>query len=255
MTSLANELVPATRTRSEPALPVSDIHDLSLTPDSENCFKVFLEEVCDRLGFELAAYAGMNPVDGSTHIYTTYPEAWKKHYMDERLHRFDPTPLMASRSIAPVDWRRVQGHQNYRRLFFDAGDFGIGERGITIPVRGPYGDVGMLSVTQSCSLEDWDTRLRRTIGDLQSAAVHIHDAAMRTGSLAGILRRPMLSDRETEILQWIAAGKSQPDVADILVISTRTVEVHLSSGREKLGALNTTQAAARAVGMGIIHPF
>jgi RNA polymerase sigma factor (sigma-70 family) len=78
---------------------------------------------------------------------------------------------------------------------------------------------------------------------------------MRSDTLSQILRRPQLSSRETEILQWIAAGKSQQDVADILGISQRTVEVHLSSGREKLGALNTPQAVARAVALGIIYPF
>ena len=65
----------------------------------------------------------------------------------------------------------------------------------------------------------------------------------------------MLSSREIEILQWVAAGKSQQDVADILGIAQRTVEVHLASGRDKLAALNTPQAVARAVGLGLIHPF
>jgi hypothetical protein len=54
--------------------------------------------------------------------------------------------------------------------------------------------------------------------------------------------------------QWVAAGKSQQDVGDILGISTRTVEVHLRSAREKLGALTTVQAVGRAIGLNIIYP-
>jgi DNA-binding CsgD family transcriptional regulator len=69
------------------------------------------------------------------------------------------------------------------------------------------------------------------------------------------LRFPALSTREKEILQWIAAGKSQQDVADILSISQRTVEVHLRSGREKLYALTTPQAVGRAIAMGLIYPL
>lgn len=162
---------------------------------------------------------------------------------------------MAIQSIAPVDWRRVQGHANFRRVFRDAHDFGIGELGVTIPVRGPYGDVGMLSVTRGCSESEWNALLRQSMGELQSAAVHLHDAAMQSDGLASILRRPVLSTRETEILKWVAAGKSQQDVGDIMGISQRTVEVHLSSGRYKLGALNTSQAVARAVALGLIYPF
>ncbi len=238
-----------------PSLPLTGIFDLANVPKAEVQFGDFLDHVCSRLGFDYAAYVGTNPIDGSVHAYVNYPEAWKNHYRDAGFHRLDPTILMASRSIAPVDWRRVQGHPNFRRVFSDAHDFGIGDLGITIPVRGPFGDVGMLSVTRDCDMQEWESLTRHAMGELQSVAVHLHDAAMRSDALSRILRRPALSKRETEILQWVAAGKSQQDVADILGIAQRTVEVHLSSGRDKLGALNTPQAVARAVALGIIHPF
>lgn len=238
-----------------PSPPLSGIFDLSAVPQAEVRFGDFLDQVCSRMGFDFATYAGTNPVDGSIHVYTNYPEPWKDHYRDAGFHRLDPTILTASRSIAPVDWRRLKSHGNFRKVFREAHDFGISELGVTIPVRGPYGDVGMLSVTRVCDAREWDGQMRHSLGDLQSAAVHLHDAAMRSDALSHILRRPMLSTRETEILQWIAAGKSQLDVADILGISQRTVEVHLSSARDKLGALNTPQAVARAVGLGVIYPF
>jgi DNA-binding CsgD family transcriptional regulator len=38
-----------------------------------------------------------------------------------------------------------------------------------------------------------------------------------------------------------------------LSISARTVEVHLRSAREKLGALTTSQAVGRAIRLGLIH--
>jgi DNA-binding CsgD family transcriptional regulator len=238
-----------------PFLPLTGIFDLAKTPQAEVRFGDFLDHACNRLGFDYAAYVGTNPIDGAVHAYVNYPEAWKNHYRDAGLHRLDPTILMASRSIAPVDWRRVKGHPNFRRVFSDAHDFGIGDLGITIPVRGPYGDVGMFSVTRDCDIREWENLTRTVMGELQSVAVHLHDAAMRSDALSHILRRPALSKREAEILQWVAAGKSQQDVADILGIAQRTIEVHLASGREKLGALNTPQAVARAVALGIIHPF
>ena len=237
---------------SPPAL--TGIFDLAQLPRAEARFGSFLDHVCDRLGFDYAAYAGINPLDRSVHGYVNYPEAWRRHYRDTGLHRIDPTLSIASRSIAPVDWRRAHGHANFRRVFFDAHDFGIGELGLTIPVRGPYGDVGMLSVTCDCTAHEWEGLMRHAVGELQSMAVHLHDAAMHSDALSHILRRPMLSRREIEILQWVAAGKSQQDVADILGIAQRTVEVHLASARDKLGALNTPQAVARAVSLGLICP-
>ena len=239
----------------EPTPPLGGIFDLAAVPQSELRFGAFLDDVCDRLGFDHAAYVGTNPIDGSAHAYVNYPEAWKNHYRDSGFHRIDPTLAMASRSIAPLDWGRVRGHPNFRRVFEEARDFGIGELGLTIPVRGPYGDVGMLSVTRDCAPSEWSRLVRSAIGELQSVAVHLHDAAMRSDAMSHVLRRPALSSREVEILQWVASGKSQQDVAEILGLAQRTVEVHLASGRDKLGALNTPQAAARAVALGLIRPF
>ena len=225
--------------------PLAGIFDLATVPQVEVPFDEFLDHVCDHLGFDYASYAGINPLDRTVRGYANYHDGWKSHYQSAGFHRIDPTLLMASRSIAPVDWRRLRNHENFRRVFYDAQDFGIGELGITIPVRGPYGDVGMLAVTRNCGVREWESGTRQVMGELQSVAVHLHDAAMRSGALSDALRRPMLSSREREILQWVAAGKSQQDVADILGIAQRTVEVHMASARDKLGALNTPQAVAR----------
>ena len=121
-------------------------------------------------------------------------------------------------------------------------------------MRGPYGEIGMLSVTRDCPESKWDKLTSHIITDLQSAAVHIHDTVMQSDALSHVLRHPVLSSREVEILQWVAAGKSQQDIGDILSISHRTVEVHLRSSREKLYALTTSQAVGRAIGMGLIYP-
>jgi len=92
------------------------------------------------------------------------------------------------------------------------------------------------------------------LSDLQGAAVSLHDTVMQSDTLGRALHRPHLSEREREVLQWTAAGKSQLDIGDILSISTRTVEVHLRSARSKLSALTTAQAVGRAIAMGFIDP-
>jgi len=174
--------------------------------------------------------------------------------MKQGMHRFDPTLYEAVRSIAPVDWGRFADDDKFRAVFYDARDFGITNRGLTVPIRGPYGECGLLSVTRDCGDAEWKKLKRAVIGDLQVAAVHMHDNVMRSGVLQSALRRPALSTRELQILQWAAAGKSQQDIGDILSISHRTVEVHLRSGREKLSALTTAQAVGRAIGLGLIYP-
>ncbi len=231
-----------------------DLIDLGTVAHREHNFVGFLDQICERFELDHAAYAGTNPISGTIHGYVNYPEGWKNHYVKNGLYRNDPTLHRAGRSIAPVDWQRLNRDEQFHRVFRDAHDFGISDRGLTIPVRGPYGDTGLLSVTRNCTQPEWDSLIKRTLTELQSVAVHIHDAVMRSDVLSRVLRYPTLSTREREILQWVAAGKSQQDIGDILGISHRTVEVHLRSGREKLYALTTPQAIGRAISLGLIYP-
>jgi DNA-binding response OmpR family regulator/DNA-binding CsgD family transcriptional regulator len=57
-----------------------------------------------------------------------------------------------------------------------------------------------------------------------------------------------LSAREAEVLFWIARGKPNKDISDILGISPRTVNKHLEQVFIKLGVENRASAAALAVG-------
>lgn len=228
--------------------------DLSKLPFPENDLRQFLDSVCSTHELDFAAYAGMNPIAQTVHGFVNYPDEWQTRYIEQRFQYKDPALILASRSIAPVDWQRLRAESSFNAIFREAHDFGISDQGMTIPVRGPYGDVGLFSVTRKCTDREWALLRTKIIGDLQHAAVHLHDNVIRSQALSGILSHPALSDREREILQWVAAGKSQQDIADILGISHRTVEVHLRSGREKLGALTTSQAVGRAIGLGLIHP-
>jgi DNA-binding CsgD family transcriptional regulator len=109
-------------------------------------------------------------------------------------------------------------------------------------------------VTAPVPETEWQKLRPTLLGDLQLAAVHVHDAVMRSGLLMTPLAHPLLSAREREVLQWMAAGKSRQDVGDILGISARTVAVHPRSAREKLGVLTVVQAVGRAISLKIIFP-
>jgi len=58
---------------------------------------------------------------------------------------------------------------------------------------------------------------------------------------------PRLTDRESEVLLWVARGKTNRDIGEILGMSPRTVNKHLEHIFEKLGVETRTAAAAAAV--------
>ncbi|MEN9315838.1 MAG: hypothetical protein RIS35_2231 [Pseudomonadota bacterium] len=60
------------------------------------------------------------------------------------------------------------------------------------------------------------------------------------------LAKAALTPRETEVLSWLAKGKTNRDIAEILGMSPRTVNKHLEHVFEKLGVETRAAAAALA---------
>jgi LuxR family maltose regulon positive regulatory protein len=61
-----------------------------------------------------------------------------------------------------------------------------------------------------------------------------------------------LSERELEVLQLIAEGLTNPEIASRLFLSLHTIKVHAHNIYGKLGVRNRTQAVTRARALGIL---
>jgi len=76
---------------------------------------------------------------------------------------------------------------------------------------------------------------------------------------AGAARKPAektdaaLSPREGEVLQLVAQGSTNKEIADSLFISENTVKTHLKNIMEKLHLANRSQAAAYAIKRGLVY--
>ena len=64
----------------------------------------------------------------------------------------------------------------------------------------------------------------------------------------------LLTEREREILQLLAEGKSNKEAAAVLNLSPYTVETHRTNLMQKLGLHNTAEIVLYAVRKGIISP-
>ena len=62
-----------------------------------------------------------------------------------------------------------------------------------------------------------------------------------------------LTPREVEVLRWIAKGKSNSVIADILGISRHTVDTLIRRIYEKLDVSDRTTAAIRGLGSGLVR--
>jgi DNA-binding NarL/FixJ family response regulator len=104
-------------------------------------------------------------------------------------------------------------------------------------------------------LKDTDAEeLKRAITAAAEGRVHLApEAAAR---LMHEVRAPEgpedLTEREAEVLQLVARGKANKQIASDLFVSEKTVKAHVSSILMKLGVQSRTQAALHAVRTGLV---
>ena len=67
---------------------------------------------------------------------------------------------------------------------------------------------------------------------------------------AALARRYQLTGREVEVLEWVACGKTNRDIGEILGLSPRTVNKHLEHVYVKLGVETRTAAASVVMALG-----
>ncbi len=113
-------------------------------------------------------------------------------------------------------------------------------------------------VTAIRKVLEGETPLNRRLATqlLQRLADEPHEKPAGTAALAKLPRhaQPLqpLTPREVEVLERLALGKTNPEIAEDFVISAGTVKNHVEHILVKLGVSDRTQAVVRSLELGII---
>ncbi len=180
-----------------------------------------------------------------------FPTNLIERYISDRLYRDNPILALAHRRAEPVYWDEVESIAlTPREAAFIADLHKVGLRyGVGIPVFGPDGRQGQYGL----GFVDGVRRLApEVLNDHRLACQvgHMRYCALIRPTLGPL---PALSERETEVLAWVARGKSNGMIGEILAISPNTVDAHLRRIYLKLGVFDRLSAAVRGIGVGLIH--
>lgn len=95
------------------------------------------------------------------------------------------------------------------------------------------------------------TVTRRLISEFARSRRRPADRAAAPARAAAMVA---LMPRETEVLQLVAEGLSNPEIAARLVVAEETVKTHVSRVLGKLGLRDQTQAVVVAYESGLVVP-
>lgn len=183
----------------------------------------------------------------------TYSDAWRDRYIEQNYQRVDPVVVGCFQRFHPVDWKRLDWSGKPARAFLaEALEYGVGNQGYSIPIRGPNGQFALFTVSHHCSDDDWSAFIEKSSRDLILIAHFFNRKALEFEPDRTPEQSRALSPREVDAMTLLAIGYNRAQVAETLAISEHTLRVYIESARFKLGALNTTHAVARALARGLI---
>ena len=211
-----------------------------------------VQEVRSLFQVNHAVYHSVNH-DGEPFALATYDADWAKYYEKERLYTIDPVVTEAFRRFYPYDWKSLRWEKKTARKFLmESIDGGVGNQGISVPIRGPNGEFALFTVSHKCEDAVWARFLATHMSELLLVGHFLHQQARKIFHRNADPFYASLSPRESDTLQLLSVGLNRSRVAERLKISEHTLRVYIESARFKLGATNTTHAVAKAISQGLI---
>ena len=215
-------------------------------------FQKAAEDLRDLLKISHVVYHWVNSV-GERFGAGTYSQDWVDRYLEKDYLRMDPVIFGCFQRFTPVDWKQLDWSSKAAKSFFlEAIDFGVGNQGYTIPIRGPNGQFALFTLNSTMSDSAWKSFIDRNSQDLVIIAHEFNKKALEFEAGGEAMPTPTLSPREVSAISALARGLSRAQAAAEMGISEHTLRVYIEAARHKLGALNTTHAVARAMAVGIV---
>lgn len=212
----------------------------------------FSERGVERMSYHHIPPPGAVDGDEVRVAATGFPEEWVRRYVSEKLYLIDPITTFAKQATEPFFWTDIRNlrdisseEQRYLELLEEEA---LGD-GLGLQVFGPYGRNGY------CGLgfgSDCGRLSALTIREYQWVCqlAHLKYCDILTTRLE---KAPSLTAREIEVLGWVARGKSNGVIAEILGVSPHTVDAYLRRIFLKLGVFDRISAAIRGLGFGLVQ--
>lgn len=228
------------------------LHTLELNEEGRAAFEKIARNA-DSLGFThcsvglAAPYPISNP---ACRLASNYPDSWKQEYFNKGYFSVDPVVKNAYQSLDWMVWT-AESHATAPDLWQARLAAGL-RYGLSIPTRGTHGTKGVFSLTR---FEPYlsEAEIEEKKLHLAWLAQTVHPT-LEQHMLPEVfaVHKANLTEREIEILRMLAEGKTSDDIANMLQITKRTIDFHISNSVSKLGVENRTAATTLLAVLGML---
>lgn len=210
-----------------------------------------------QLGFDYCAIGLQFPIPVTaprTVTYRNHSKDWQEIYDTRNYMHLDPVVQHGIRFPQPLIWGGSLPHKSNDRIeeFWEsANEFGLnyGWAQSTISQGGPLGIMTFARDSEAITEQELAANGLRLTWLVQATywcMTRLVSKRMQPE------KNIQLSDRERAVLRWTAEGKTSVEISDILGITARTVNFHITSVMNKFNCTNKTAATVRAAMLGLL---
>lgn len=228
------------------------VQDLERQTDIPSLLTSFQRVVAD---FGMSCFCIGNPARARTKEANrrwegSWPWDWYRQYASQDYLSHDPLVMRMAHEPTPFRWSSTyaSADASERRVLDDMASLGAKE-GFAVPVHGSKGAIAGVSIAAA----DYDLSPRDESA-LHIASLYLHARMTVLRPAAGYLPARILTPRERECLVWVAGGKTDWEISQILGISEQTVHGYVQNAMTKLNARTRAQAVALAMQAAQILP-
>lgn len=184
-------------------------------------------------------------------VFTNFPSDWMSYYFEKGYDLIDPIAENVTYTNNVFTWGEVkenEGISSQQRLIVNLAEESGLLSGFCIPLHGARGEIAGMGV--ACDSKNHEfTNLE--LSQVQIITQQFHQKYCSFGTP---LEResPMLTIKERDVLQWMAAGKAVFDISVIMNISEDTVKFHKKNIYTKLNANSQVYAIVKSLRLGLI---
>jgi LuxR family quorum sensing-dependent transcriptional regulator len=180
------------------------------------------------------------------------PQEYVDRYIEKNYVVRDPVVTEVRNTLNPYTWNDVRGRRELskaEKAIMDEGREFDARDGIVIPIATLSGSVSLFS---PCGREpNLSQRARAALEIIGIYSQHALKRAVIRNQRGDTAHTP-LTPREREIMQWVASGKTDDEIGEILSIGASTVTSHVENAKQKLDAFRRTYAVVQALRFGEI---
>lgn len=192
----------------------------------------------------------LHPPSGAVGV-SNYPSTWAHRFSAKKYQFIDPIYKACQTRLTPFMWSDKQWRAilsvEQLNVLNEAAEVGLGD-GFSVPIHCTEG------FPASCSIvfgqEDLDPD---SINTIHLMSIYLYESALRLKLDSSPYRRPILTTRQRECLEFAALGKSSWVISQLLNISESTVHFHFGMVLKRLRVATRTQAIVKALFLGEIR--